>query len=173
MTLKATTSLPDARAFLGDAPVMAKRRVTEAGGASDTKQLRVAIVHYWLVSMRGGEKVVEELCRMFPQADIFTLVCNRDRISDFLKTRNIRTSFLQKIPGAQRHYTKMLPLMPFALEQFDLQEYDLVLSSESGPPRASSRAPTRCMSATATRRCATSGISSMSTVMACPGWVAP
>ncbi|MGO8657322.1 glycosyltransferase family 4 protein, partial [Rhizobium ruizarguesonis] len=90
MTLKATTSLPDARAFLGDAPVMAKRRVAEAGGASDTKQLRVAIVHYWLVSMRGGEKVFEELCRMFPQADIFTLVCNRDRISDFLKTRNIR-----------------------------------------------------------------------------------
>ncbi|MBY5534985.1 glycosyltransferase family 4 protein [Rhizobium leguminosarum] len=135
MTLKATTSLPDARAFLGDAPVMAKRRVTDAGSASDTKQLRVAIVHYWLVSMRGGEKVVEELCRMFPQADIFTLVCNRDRISDFLKTRNIRTSFLQKIPGAKRHYTKMLPLMPFALEQFDLQDYDLVLSSESGPAK--------------------------------------
>ena len=92
-------------------------------------------MHYWLVSMRGGEKVVEELCRMFPQADIFTLVCNPDRISDFLKTRNIRTSFLQKIPGAKRHYTKMLPLMPFALEQFDLQEYDLVLSSESGPAK--------------------------------------
>ncbi|MGO7565355.1 hypothetical protein ACC754_40495, partial [Rhizobium johnstonii] len=64
-------------------------------------------MHYWLVSMRGGEKVVEELCRMFPHADIFTLVCNRDRISDFLKTRNIRTSFLQKIPGAKLHYTKM------------------------------------------------------------------
>ncbi|MBZ9604319.1 glycosyltransferase family 4 protein [Phyllobacterium chamaecytisi] len=135
MTLEATTSLPEAVAFLAEAPVMTKRRAIETSSKSDTKQLRVAIVHYWLVSMRGGEKVVEELCRMFPQADIFTLVCNPDRISDFLKTRNIRTSFLQKIPGAKRHYTKMLPLMPFALEQFDLQEYDLVLSSESGPAK--------------------------------------
>jgi glycosyltransferase involved in cell wall biosynthesis len=135
LTLEATTSLPEVMAFLADAPVMTKSRSIETTSKSDTKQLRVAIVHYWLVSMRGGEKVVEELCRMFPQADIFTLVCNPDRISDFLKTRNIRTSFLQKIPGAKRHYTKMLPLMPFALEQFDLQEYDLVLSSESGPAK--------------------------------------
>ena len=135
MTLEATTSLPEVMAFLADAPVMTKSRSIETTSRSDTKHLRVAIVHYWLVSMRGGEKVVEELCRMFPQADIFTLVCNPDRISDFLKTRNIRTSFLQKIPGAKRHYTKMLPLMPFALEQFDLQEYDLVLSSESGPAK--------------------------------------
>lgn len=135
MTFEATTSLPEAMAFLSDAPVITRSRTADPGTTADTKQLRVAIVHYWLVSMRGGEKVVEELCRMFPQADIFTLVCNRDRISDFLKTRTIRTSFLQKIPGAQRHYTKMLPLMPFALEQFDLQEYDLVLSSESGPAK--------------------------------------
>lgn len=135
MTLEAKTRLPEAIPFLADAPLVVKSRVVESRNRSENKQLRVAIVHYWLVSMRGGEKVVEELCRMFPQADIFTLVCNPDRISDLLKTRNIRTSFLQKIPGAKRHYAKMLPLMPFALEQFDLQDYDLVLSSRSGPAK--------------------------------------
>src|SRR5262245_51280749 len=122
-------------AFLKDARVVVKRPVVEAGSKGERKHLRVAIVHYWLVSMRGGEKVVEELCRMFPQADIFTLVCDPERLSKRLKTRNIHTSFLQKIPGAKRHYAKMLPLMPFALEQFDLQDYDLVLSSESGPAK--------------------------------------
>ncbi|KQT60473.1 MULTISPECIES: glycosyltransferase [unclassified Aureimonas] len=96
---------------------------------------RVAIVHYWLVAMRGGEKVVEELCRMYPEADIFTLVCDRDKLSDTLKRHEIRTSFLQRIPGARKHYTKFLPLMPFALEHLDLQDYDLVISSESGPAK--------------------------------------
>jgi len=100
------------------------------------KALKVALVHYWLVSMRGGEKVLEELCRLFPQADIFTLVCDESRLSETLRSHRITTSFLQKIPGARRHYTKMLPLMPFALEHFDLQDYDLVISSESGPAKA-------------------------------------
>ncbi len=135
MTVKAASSLPEAMAFLGDAPVVARSRAVETGSRADVKQPRVAIIHYWLVSMRGGEKVVEELCRMFPQADIFTLVYDRDRISDFLNSRNIHTSFLQKIPRSKRNYTKMLPLMPFALEHFDLQDYDLVISSESGPAK--------------------------------------
>ncbi|GAA3098498.1 glycosyltransferase [Rhizobium viscosum] len=135
MTVKAASSLPETMTFRGDAPVVARSRAVEAGSRADAKPLRVAIVHYWLVSMRGGEKVVEELCRMFPQADIFTLVYNPDRTSDFLNSRNIQTSFLQKIPRSTRHYTKMLPLMPFALEHFDLQDYDLVISSESGPAK--------------------------------------
>lgn len=98
--------------------------------------MKVAIVHYWLVTMRGGEKVVEELCRMYPQADIFTLVCDHEKLSPLLRSKKIVTSFLQRIPGARRHYQKMLPLMPFALEAFDLQAYDLVISSESGPAKA-------------------------------------
>lgn len=111
--------------------------VSSAGtaGSPDLATLRVAIVHYWLVSMRGGEKVIEQLCKLFPQADIFTLVCDPSRLSDDLRSKAIHTSFLQRIPGARRHYTKMLPLMPFALEQFDLQDYDLILSSESGPAK--------------------------------------
>jgi glycosyltransferase involved in cell wall biosynthesis len=97
--------------------------------------MRVAIVHYWLVSMRGGEKVVEALCDMYPDADIFTLVCDHDKISDKLKRHRIFTSFLQRIPGARKRYQSMLPLMPFALEGFDLSGYDLILSSESGPAK--------------------------------------
>lgn len=137
MTPEANAHRSDAKPFIAETPAATRKRIPEPANIAtpSPKKLRVAIVHYWLVSMRGGEKVVEELCRMYPQADIFTLVCNRDKLSDFLKTRNIKTSFLQKIPGAKRHYTKMLPLMPFALEQFDLQEYDLVISSESGPAK--------------------------------------
>lgn len=97
--------------------------------------MKVAIVHYWLLTMRGGEKVVEELCKLFPEADIFTLVCDRERLSPLLQSKRIHTSFLQRLPGARRHHTKLLPLMPFALENLDLQPYDLVISSESGPAK--------------------------------------
>lgn len=96
--------------------------------------MKVALVHYWLVGMRGGEKVLEALAELYPEADIFTLVLDRDKLSDTLRSRNITTSFLQKI-GGRRHYQKMLPLMPFALEALDLTPYDLVISSEAGPAK--------------------------------------
>ncbi len=96
---------------------------------------KVALVHFWLVGMRGGEKVLEALCRMYPQADIFTHVCDKDKISPFLQERNIYTTFIQKLPSATKHYQKYLPLMPLALEQLDLRDYDLVISSESGPAK--------------------------------------
>ncbi|WP_201455249.1 glycosyltransferase [Xanthomonas massiliensis] len=102
-----------------------------APAAADRK---VALVHYWLVGMRGGEKVLEALCEMYPQADIYTLVCDPDRISPTLRRHRITTSFLQRIGGV-RHYQKMLALMPFALESFDLTGYDLVISSEAGPAK--------------------------------------
>lgn len=97
--------------------------------------MKVALVHYWLVGMRGGEKVLEALCDMYPGADIFTLVMDPEKISSTIKLHRIETSFLQKI-GGKRLYQKMLPLMPFALEAFDLTDYDLVISSESGPAKA-------------------------------------
>ena len=96
--------------------------------------VKVALVHYWLVGMRGGEKVLEVLCDLYPEADIFTLVCDPSAISQKLKRHRITTSFLQKIGGV-RHYQKMLPLMPYALESFDLTGYDLIISSESGPAK--------------------------------------
>lgn len=97
--------------------------------------MKVALIHYWLVTMRGGENVLEELCRLYPQADIFTHVVNPDRISPTLKAHRINTSFIARLPGAVRHYQKYLPLMPLALEQLDLRGYDLVISSESGPAK--------------------------------------
>lgn len=97
--------------------------------------MKVALVHYWLVAMRGGEKVLEELCRLYPQADIFTHVVDPSRISPALKAHRIKTTFISRLPGARRHYQKYLPLMPLALEQLDLRDYDLVISSESGPAK--------------------------------------
>lgn len=96
---------------------------------------KVAIVHYWLVGMRGGEKVLESLCRMYPEATIFTHVCHKEALSPFLQERRIHTTFIQHLPFATRYYQKYLPLMPLALEQLDLTDYDLVLSSESGPAK--------------------------------------
>lgn len=103
--------------------------------------MRVAFVHYWLVSMRGGEQVLEALSDLYPQADIFTLVYDEKKISEKLKRHKIIPSFLQRIPGAVSHYKKLLPLMPFALESFDLSSYDLVISSESGPAKGIIPAP--------------------------------
>ena len=97
--------------------------------------MKVAIVHYWLVSMRGGEKVVEALCELFPDADVFTHVYKPTAISATIKKHRIRTTFIQKLPGAIRCYRSYLPLMPIALEQLNLENYDLVISSESGPAK--------------------------------------
>jgi glycosyltransferase involved in cell wall biosynthesis len=94
--------------------------------------MRTAIVHYWLLNMRGGEKVVEALCRLLPEADIFTLFYDPERVSETIRTRRVTASFLNPL---RRHYRSLLPLMPLALEQFDLRGYDLVVSSESGPAK--------------------------------------
>lgn len=97
--------------------------------------LRVAIVHYWLVAQRGGERVLEALLEVFPQADLFTLVFDRAALPASLRSRKITPSFLQRLPGATRHYRKFLPLFPLAIEQLRLGGYDLVISSESGPAK--------------------------------------
>lgn len=102
---------------------------------SALKRLRVAIIHYWFVSEGGGEKVVEALAEIFPDADIFALVVNPDKLPLSLRARRIHTSFLQKVPGATKFHRHFLLLHPVALEQFDLSAYDLVISSESGPAK--------------------------------------
>jgi len=94
--------------------------------------MRAAIVHYWLMNRRGGEKVVDALCRLLPDADVFTLFCDPETLSPELRGRRITTSFLNPL---RRHYRSLLPLMPMALETFDLRGYDLVVSSESGPAK--------------------------------------
>ena len=97
--------------------------------------MRIAIVHYWLVGMRGGEKVLEELCLLYPEAVIFTHVYDASRTSDLIKRHEIRTSFIDRLPFAKRMYQRYLPLMPMALEELDLTGFDLVLSSEAGPAK--------------------------------------
>src|SRR5579872_4315491 len=64
--------------------------------------IKVAIVHYWLVGMRGGEKVVEALCEMFPQADIFTHVYVPDAISETIRRHTVKTSFINRLPASAR-----------------------------------------------------------------------
>ena len=107
-------------------------------------KLRIALVHYWWVNRRGGERVLEVLADMFPQADIFTLVLDPKALPPSLRSRKFTTSFLQKIPGIKRHYKKFLLLFPLALEQFKLDEYDLVISSESGPAKGVLTRPHTC-----------------------------
>jgi glycosyltransferase involved in cell wall biosynthesis len=82
--------------------------------------------------MRGGERVLERLCHLLPDADIFTLFYDPERVSPFLRSHRITSSFLNPLKGFHR---SLLPLMPIALEQFDLRGYDLVVSSESGPAK--------------------------------------
>lgn len=97
--------------------------------------MKVAIIHYWLVGMRGGEKVIEALCEMYPQADIFTHVYVPEMVSDRIRQHRIVTTFINALPRASSMYKKYLPLMPMALEQLDLRGYDLIISSESGPAK--------------------------------------
>jgi glycosyltransferase involved in cell wall biosynthesis len=97
--------------------------------------MKVAIVHYWLVGMRGGEKVLESLLELFPEADVFTHVYDRGAVSPLIRGRRVFTSSVQRLPFARRLYQKYMPLMPNALLEFDLQDYDLVVSSEAGPAK--------------------------------------
>jgi glycosyltransferase involved in cell wall biosynthesis len=94
--------------------------------------MRVAIVHYWLLGMRGGEKVVESLCRMLPDADLFTLFYDPDAVSETIRSRKVTASYLNPL---KRFHRSLLPFMPSALESLDLRGYDLVVSSESGPAK--------------------------------------
>jgi glycosyltransferase involved in cell wall biosynthesis len=91
--------------------------------------MRVALVHDWLTGMRGGEKVLEVVCGLYPDADIYTLFHWRGSVSEAIERHRIHTSFLQHMPLARTHYRRYLPLFPFAIERFDLDGCDLVISS--------------------------------------------
>jgi len=91
--------------------------------------VRIALVHDWLTGMRGGERVLERICALFPDADLFTLVWKRGSTSPAIERHRITTSFLQRLPGAERRYRWFLPLFPAAIESLDLGGYDAVISS--------------------------------------------
>jgi len=92
--------------------------------------MKVAIIHDWLVARGGAERVLEQILQQYPDADLYTVVdfmSVPDRA--WLKGRSVRTSFIQSLPFSRRHYRAYLPLMPFAIEQWDLSGYNLVISS--------------------------------------------
>ena len=92
--------------------------------------MKVAVVHDWLVTYAGAERVLEQMLAVYPEADVFSLIeFVPPSQRAFLGGRRVRTSFLQRIPGMQRGYRRFLPLMPIAIERLDLSGYDLVLSS--------------------------------------------
>jgi glycosyltransferase involved in cell wall biosynthesis len=97
--------------------------------ALGTGSLRVALVHDWLTGMRGGERVLERVCALFPNAPIYTLLWNRGSVSPAIEAHPIHTSFIQHLPGADRHYRWCLPLFPRAIESFSLDGYDAVVST--------------------------------------------
>ncbi|MHA6721289.1 glycosyltransferase [Sphingomonas sp. RS6] len=96
---------------------------------------KVAIIHYWLVAVAGGEQVVKSLLNIYPQADLFTLIADEEVARNVAGDHKVFTSHLQKIPGATKMHRKLILLMPSALENFDLGGYDLIISSESGPAK--------------------------------------
>ena len=100
------------------------------GNRSCEHALKIAIVHDWLVTYAGAERVLEQMLHCFPAADLFAIV---DTLAPgerkFIQDKPVRTSFIQKLPFARSKYRQYLPLMPLAVEQFDLSAYDLVISS--------------------------------------------
>jgi glycosyltransferase involved in cell wall biosynthesis len=90
--------------------------------------MRVALIHDWLTGMRGGERVLEALCELFPDADLYTLMHVRGSTTPFIEKRRVTTSPIQWLPMADRLYRQYLPLFPVAIEAFDLDGYDLVIS---------------------------------------------
>jgi hypothetical protein len=101
-------------------------------GTRTERAKKVALVHDWLPLVGGAERVLEQLMAIYPQADLYTLFdfLPRDQ-APFLAGRNVYHSKLQNVPFSKKLYRHMLPLLPVAIEQFDLSGYDLVISSSS------------------------------------------
>jgi glycosyltransferase involved in cell wall biosynthesis len=91
--------------------------------------MKIALVHDWCTGMRGGEKCLEVLCELFPDAPIYTLLHNKGTMSPSIERHPFITSFIDRLPAKATQYRKYLPLFPFAVAQFDLSEFDLVIST--------------------------------------------
>ncbi len=91
--------------------------------------LKIALVHDWLTGLRGGERVLDHLAKRFPDADLFTLIQVPGQTTPAIEARRIQTSPLDRIPGIDRHYRKLLPLYPRAIRRFNFSGYDLILST--------------------------------------------
>ena len=109
------------------------------------RSLKVAIVHEWFVDYSGSEKVVEQLLRLFPHADLFAVVENLPpELKGFIQHKPVQTTFIQKLPWGKQKYQQYLPLMPLAIEQLDVSAYDLVLSSAHAVSKGVLTGPDQC-----------------------------
>jgi glycosyltransferase involved in cell wall biosynthesis len=102
---------------------------------------KIALVHDWLTGMRGGEKVLEVLCELFPQATLFTLLHNKGSVSRGIEEMEIHTSFIDRLPFKSGRYRNYLPLFPRAIESFDFSGYDLILSTSHAVAKGARPAP--------------------------------
>ncbi len=115
--------------------------IIEIADESSMSDLRIALVHDWLTGMRGGEKVLEVLCELYPQATLFTLLHNRGSVSETIEKMQIRTSFIDRLPLKATKYRNYLPLFPRAIESFDFSEFDLILSTSHAVAKGARPAP--------------------------------
>jgi len=103
--------------------------------------MRVALIHDWLTGLRGGERVLDELAHLFPDADLYTLVHVPGSTTTRIDSLRIHTSPLQRWSGSARHYRELLPLLPWAIRQLRLDGYDLVISVHHAMAKAARIAP--------------------------------
>ena len=97
--------------------------------------MKVAIIHYWLITRRGGEKVVESMLKIYPDADIYTLFYDKESYGDYLENQSVFTSILNK-SFLRKRYQRLFPLYPIGIKSLKLKrKYDLIISSESGPAK--------------------------------------
>ncbi|MEW6196924.1 MAG: glycosyltransferase [Bacteroidota bacterium] len=93
------------------------------------KNINIALVHDWLTGMRGGEKVLEVLCELYPQATLYTLLHNKGSLSPTIEAMKIETSFVDKLPFKSNKYRNYLPLFPLAIDSINFSKYDLIIST--------------------------------------------
>ncbi len=99
--------------------------------ALKTKNLKVAVIHDWMFTRRGGERVLEQILNLFPSADLYYLFGKPSQVLKLKNHHNFFPSFLAKIPFIEKIYKSLLPLLPIAIESFNLEKYDLIISSSS------------------------------------------
>tara|TARA_Y100000590_G_scaffold271942_1_gene305321 strand:+ start:1046 stop:2167 length:1122 start_codon:yes stop_codon:yes gene_type:complete len=106
--------------------------------------MRIALIHYWLYGMRGGEKVIAEILKLFPNADIYTHLYVPENLDPSITEHKITKTFINSLPLSKKYYQAYLPLMPWALNKLDLKNYDLIISSESGPAKGVNKHKDAC-----------------------------
>jgi len=107
--------------------------VTKPVTPKSWRDLRVAIVHHWFISRAGGERVVDSIASLFPNADLFTLFLDKEKLSPALEKHKMTSSFLDRSRLARRAHRHFLPFYPLAVETLNLSGYDLIITSDSGP----------------------------------------